>query len=139
VSWIATTLVFANVGFALVLLAGMHLFGSVASAFGYLRGDRLVPDAYTKALGVVQKGEERSTKFRLKNWSGEAVRVFGARSACTCVVVEDLPVDIPPGGEHRIAVRFRAKAKSGAISERIRLYTNMERPGPVVTVSCFVR
>ena len=121
------------------MAVGVYRFGSIGSAVAYLRGDELIPDAYSKSFGVVTRGVDGSVEFHLKNWGDESIKVLRARSACGCVVASDLPVDIMPGAKSALTIRIRTKRKSGRISENIRLLTNTGKSGPILLVGGLVR
>jgi hypothetical protein len=122
--WLATTLTLISVGFALLLVVGTQRFGSAASALAYLRGDRLVPDAYRKSFGTVAKDERPSVEFLLRNWSKKPIKVLGVTRSCTCLATSDLPVVIRPHGETVLRVSSRAKSGPGPYAERLRVLTD---------------
>jgi hypothetical protein len=122
--WLATTTILVAIGFASLLLGGIYQFGSAASALAYLRGDGLIPDAYTKSFGIAAGGEIRSLTFSLKNWTKQPIKVLGASSSCTCLVTSDLPAVVPPMGRLNLRVSARAKSGLGPYSERIHLFTD---------------
>jgi hypothetical protein len=122
--WLAATLIFVSVGFALLLVVGIQRFGSAASALAYLRGDRLVPDAYSKSFGTVAKDERPTVEFLLRNCSKQPIKVRGVTRSCTCLATSELPIVIPPHGEAILRVSSRAKSSLGPYSERLRLFTD---------------
>jgi hypothetical protein len=123
-SWLATTILFVNVGFALVLVVGIQWFGSAASALAYLRGDSLVPDAYSKSFGTAAKDERPSVEFLLRNRTEQPIKVLGVTRSCTCLATSDLPIVIPPHGEAILQVSSQAKSRLGPYSERLRVFTD---------------
>jgi hypothetical protein len=124
-SWLGMTLILVSIGSVSLPLAAIHRFGSLPSAVGYLRGERLIPDAYTKSFGRVSKSNEPIVDFSLNNFTSEPVRILGGNSSCTCLLATDLPVDVPPGGRATLRVRARSKSRSGTYSERLRLVTDL--------------
>jgi len=72
----ALTLLLSNVGLAALVLGAWLLFGSVSSALGFIAGDRLVPDAYTKEFGTARAGESAHVTFRLTNYLGHSVKII---------------------------------------------------------------
>ncbi len=98
IAWLATTIGLVAIGLASLLLGGIYRFGSAASALAYLRGDRLIPDTYTKTFGTVGKDEGPSVGFTLTNYTEQAIKVLGANASCTCLVASDMPIVVPPGG-----------------------------------------
>jgi Protein of unknown function (DUF1573) len=133
-SWLATTIIFVNVGFALVLVVGIQRFGSAASALAWLRGDSLVPDAYSKSFGTVAKDERPSVEFLLRNWTKQPIKVIGSAGSCTCVATSDLPIVVSPHGESILRVSSRARSGSGPYSERLHVFTDPGQPSLVLRV-----
>jgi hypothetical protein len=124
-SWIAMTLIFTNIGLGSLVALALYSFGSLGPALGYLRGDRLIPDAYAKSFGTVEQGEVRTINFQLKNMSNQPIRILGGRPSCSCLVVDQLPMTLPLNGECRIRVGVRSSLRSGRIAESIRLFTDL--------------
>jgi Protein of unknown function (DUF1573) len=123
-SWLASIVILVCIGCALLLAVGIQCFGSVSSALAYMRGEPLVPDAYTKSFGTVTKSERPSVEFWLRNYSKEAIKVIGSYASCTCLITTDLPFVVPPGGRAILRVNARARARLGPYSERLRVLTD---------------
>jgi hypothetical protein len=129
-SWLAQTLIFTNAGLLCLVSFAFYSFGSVDSALAYVRGDRLMADARSRSFGEVEKGQHASVVFELANTSDREINVLGARTGCTCLFAEGLPLPVPPRSRRsiRIAVRTdgRAVARSvdGRIREAVGLYTD---------------
>ena len=54
-------------------------------------------------------GVEQPFTIRVHNGSNRAVRLVGGAKVCGpmgCASVEDLPIEVPPGGEREVACRF---------------------------------
>jgi hypothetical protein len=122
--WLGTTVVFICVGFALLLAVGIRRFGSTASALAYLRGESLIPDAYSKSFGTVAKDERPTVEFLLRNWGKQPIKVRGVTRSCTCLATSDLPIVIPPHGEAILQVSSRATSRLGQYSQRLRVFTD---------------
>ena len=123
-SWMATTLVLLNLGLAALLLAGVHGFGSVASAVAYLRGNRLIPDEFAKNIGSATEAGHPSVTFCLTNWTQQPIKVLGAQTSCTCLMASDLPAVVPPQGQFTLRLSARAKSGLGPYSTQVRLFTD---------------
>ncbi len=138
-SWMALTLVLSNLGLGTLALVGWLEFGSTASALGYLRGDRHIPDAYSKSFGTAPAGQTRTVEFRLTNFTGHPVTVVGFKSSCTCASASKLPIAIPPAATVPLQVDVRIKANqalSFQISEDVRLYTDdLQLRSPILKVT----
>jgi hypothetical protein len=116
------------------VVAGRHWFGSTSSALAYLRGHRLIPDAYTKSFGAATTDERPSVNFLLTNWTEQPIKVLGANSSCTCLVTSDLPFVVPPKGRALLKVGARAKSRSGPYAERLRVITDTMQSNLVLYV-----
>lgn len=124
VSWLATTAILACIGFLVLTVIGYMRFGSVGSALAYLRGEHLIPDEIMKSFGTTSQGERPAVEFRLRNCTGQPIKILGANVSCTCLEARDLPVVVPSNGETVLRVDVRTKGRSGPLSERLRLLTD---------------
>jgi hypothetical protein len=125
-SWMALTVIIANMGLLSTAALGLYSFGSLGSAVAYLSGDRLIADGYTRSVGIVNVGEHHEVSFELRNMSNRDVGILGAQSSCTCLVADQLPVVVPAHGVFRLRVGVRPKSRAGQIAERISLITDRE-------------
>jgi Protein of unknown function (DUF1573) len=124
-SWIATTLVAANLALICLVVASLYTFGSVGSALGYLRGERLFAD--TLSVETATGGEPRQIDLVITNTSGRPVRILGGSSSCSCLVPLDVPAVLPAKDTSRIRTEFRPKGRTGRFSLMVRLFT--DHPG----------
>jgi hypothetical protein len=122
----ALTVIITNIGLLSIAAIALYSFGSFGSALAYLSGDRLIVDAYTRSVGVVSEGERHAVFFKLTNMSNQAIEILGATSSCTCLVVDQLPVVLPPHGVFQLRIGIRTKPRSSRIDERVRLITDRE-------------
>ncbi len=125
-SWMALTVIITNIGLLAIAAIALYFFGSFGSAVAYLGGDRLIADAYTRSVGVVSVGDQHAVFFKLTNMSNQAVEIVGAKSSCTCLVLDQLPVVLPPRGVFRLRIGLRPKPRPGQIAERVSLITDRE-------------
>lgn len=130
---------FVAAGISLLLILGIWCFGSSASALAYLRGDRLIPDTYTKSFGTVERGEICLLTFSLKNWTKQPIKVLGARSSCSCLVTSDLPAVIPPMGQLSLRVSAHAKNVPGPYFEHVRVFTDSDEARLLLYVQGLIR
>src|SRR5579883_2831617 len=87
-SAVASTLLLPNTGLAVLALWGWLQFGSISSAIGFLRGDQLIPDSYSKSFGNDVIGSSKAVIFRLSNHGNKPIRILGARTTCTCTIAQ---------------------------------------------------
>jgi hypothetical protein len=118
-SWIAVTLIVANLGLACLVAGALYTFGSVGCALGYLRGERLFAHA-----GFVEgaTGEERQFDLVVVNMFDQPVRIVGGASACSCLVPLGLPALLPANDKHNLRIKFRPKRQTGRFTQRLRLF-----------------
>jgi Protein of unknown function (DUF1573) len=131
---VAATVVLATLGLGSLALVGTYRFGSLASALAYLRGDRLIPDAYSKAFGVVDKGERPTVEFSIANSMERPVKILGANVSCTCLVTSGLPIVVPAYGRAALRVSARSKGRTGSYSQRLEVVTDVGELPLVLTV-----
>jgi hypothetical protein len=122
--WIAKTFVFAGAGVVLGLCLSFYYFGSLGSALAYAKGDRLIPDRRVGTFGTVERGRSPVVAFDLTNTSRQRITILGAKTLCTCVLVEDLPLTVPPMTRRSISVAVDTKARNGPVQEPVYLFTD---------------
>ncbi len=123
-SWMSMTIIFANMGLAVLAAWACLQFGSLRTAAVYLAGDRLLADARSKTFGMAVRGQDPTVKFELYNRTSKPIAIIGASSSCTCVVAEDLPMTITTSGKGALKVKIRTASKSGRIMESLKVYTD---------------
>lgn len=117
-------MVFIALGLGAVAGWGLVHFGSIPAVLAHLGGNALIADAYTKSFGSVTAGSDQEIRFLIKNCTNKSATIIGGRSSCTCLVAEDLPLTIAPGGESPVRIKISTSKGAGDIAERITLYTN---------------
>lgn len=123
-AWVRRSLGTAVV--ALVVLAAWTYlrFGSLTVGLGYLRGQRLFVENPTREFGHATTGENRTVSFTVTNLANMPISVVGARSSCTCAIMEGLPLLLNPGARRSLTVRINTRGKTGPVTANIPLYTN---------------
>jgi len=133
-SWAARAAALSTFGLALVASGAVFWFGSLSTAVAYLRGDRIIPDAYTKTFGEVPARERPSIDFLLRNWGKEPIKVLGTNSPCSCLISSGVPVVIRPGESAVLSVRALSKGRAGPYSSRLSVITDDRESDVVLTV-----
>jgi hypothetical protein len=123
-SWAALTLVFTGVGALFGLALALYCFGSLGSALAYLEGDRLIADSFSRSFGEVQPGERPTLTFELTNTSDRKITILGAKTLCTCVFAENLPLSVPARSRRSINVAVKTDSRKGPIRESVYLFTD---------------
>ncbi len=102
-----------------VIIGLAHLgFGSVRGAIAYYRGDRLSVEPRLVDMGEVPGGQKRTVTVTLTNWTEESIHVFGGSADCSCTVLGDLPVLIPPHESRSVTVELQVKLKPGIFTRK---------------------
>jgi len=102
-------------------------FGSISAALAYARGARLLPDAFAKSFGTLETGEERRVVFSVSNRCGRQINILGARTSCTCISAEALPLVVPPGYSRPLQLTVRSASRLGTVNEKVLFYTDYPR------------
>ena len=140
IRWAMQTTAIAGAGVAAMSLWAAICFGSLSMAATYLAGDRLLFDGRTKWFGSVEQGWEGALTFRTMNAAGRPVRILGARSSCTCALVDNLPITLAPGELKSLDVRVQTTNETGKFDQTIYLYTSYAPQNEVaLTVRGMVR
>jgi hypothetical protein len=88
-------------------------FGSTGSAIAYFRGERVSVSPRVVDVGRTPRGESRRTSITLSNWTERPVRFFGGTADCSCTVLHDLPITIPPGESRTVEVEVKLTGPPG--------------------------
>ena len=99
------------------LMGAAHLaFGSMPAAIAFFRGERVSVEPAILDLGSAEPGESREVPLTITNWTEKPIRVFGGTANCSCTVLGDLPVNIPPRESRSITVRATLKGSPGVFT-----------------------
>lgn len=93
-------------------------FGSTAAALAYFRGENLTVSPRMLDLGECTPGETRTSMVEVWNWTDRPVRLVGGTADCSCTVLDDLPVRIPPGESRPITITVRVAAQPGIFNRK---------------------
>ncbi len=91
-------------------------FDSTRDAILYLKGMKIVAEPTVFHVAAGRAGEVRNASFQVRNLTSKPITVLGARTSCSCVATESLPILIPPGSEKTFGATLRL---DGASNERI--------------------
>ncbi len=93
-------------------------FGSVPAAIAYLRGERISIQPRLADVGTGEAGTERQVTLEVTNWTDQPVRLIGGTQDCSCTVLADLPITIPPLEARSVAVNIRLSGKPGIFTRK---------------------
>ena len=108
-----------------------HRFGSIDGAIAFLRGERLSLTPGLVDMGDGGPGETREASLELTNRTDHAIRLIGGTVDCSCTVLNDLPVTVPPGETRSITVSMKLPGTPGMFTRKARLAIDDEGFGSV--------
>ena len=101
-------------------------YGSVDAAIADLRSERLSVNPSMVDMGQGTPGESHEAAVTLTNRTDQPIRLIGGTSDCSCSVLGDLPVTIPPGEARAIIVTVQFAKTPGIFSRRAELSVDDE-------------
>ena len=105
--------------FGLFIGLAYFTFGSVRGAVAYFRGERVSVLPRLVEAGDGLSGERRKVKIELGNWTDKPIRLIGGTADCSCTVLNDLPLTIPPKEVRAVSIDFSFSGKPGMFSRPI--------------------
>jgi len=123
-SWSVMTLIFTNVGLLALAVAAWYSFGGISQTLAYLRGDPLITDAYARSVGTIERGSNQEIVFKISNHSTRPVKILGAKTSCSCVHLDSLPLTVLGEGSLPFRIRFYAGVRQGKVVENVRLFVD---------------
>lgn len=115
----------------LLILGGLALVahfrhGSIDVALANLRNERLSVYPATLDMGEGTAGKTVESHLELSNRTDHPIRVIGGTSDCSCTVLGDLPVKIPPHDSRSIIVQVHLPRKPGLFTREAQLVIDDE-------------
>jgi Protein of unknown function (DUF1573) len=101
---------------AMLIGSAHYSFGSLTGAVAYFRGDRVSISPRLLDVGEGATGEKRSLTVEMTNWTDQPIRVFGGTRDCSCTVLNDLPMTVPPKERRLLSVNFSLSGNSGVFN-----------------------
>ncbi len=126
---------------AVVLGAGVILYGSPAGALAQLRGDALSVDRTHVDFGQGKPGDILTQHVTITNWTEGPLRIIGGTSDCSCVTTVDLPLTFSSRESKKVTISYRVPRtdQPGIISRTAILLTDVpKQPELVLTLSASV-
>ncbi len=124
----------ARIGRAAAIVLGVYLallgslavfahyrYGPFYAALAGLRNERLSVSPPLLDIGEGAPGEIREATLELTNRMDDPIRVFGGTADCSCSVLGDLPITIPPGEARSIKVTVRLPSSPGRFNRKAEL------------------
>jgi hypothetical protein len=88
-------------------------FGSMDAALARLRGETVSIAPADVDVGAGGAGEVKEAVVEVRNWADRPIRVVGGTADCSCVTLQDLPVEVPPGEARSITISVRLPGAPG--------------------------
>lgn len=134
-AWLGYTVLFTTVFLGVAAGFGLWHFGSIGPALAYLSGERVIVDSRSKSIGTVKKGDRVELQFGFSNHAKASVNILGAQSSCSCALVENTPISIPPGETKQLKVVVSTAGLTTAnFAQSIKVFTDFPSK-PVVTIA----
>ncbi len=92
------------------------------------------PHEWRFDIGDVRMGEPHSFTVPMTNTGDVPLKVIKARSSCECVLVENVPDEIPAGATAELELFFSGRARPGALHRIITLETDGTPPTRELTI-----
>ncbi len=96
----------------------------------------------TMDLGIVLQAGSEQERFELTNPGSELVRVTRVSSSCPCLMLEPIPLEVPPGGSLPVLARLDLASEPqfiGGLSIAVAGYTPVGELAFNLTVEATVR
>ena len=102
---------------ALVLLAAVAWvgYGSTEEAIARLHGDSVTVRPFVVHAGDGQPGQIIPASVEVKNWTDKPVHIVGGSLDCTCSVVDELPVEVPPRESRWVTIKLKLPPVSASL------------------------
>jgi hypothetical protein len=114
-------------------------FSSVHAGLAYLGGAALVISPQNVDLGRIAAGERRDFEVSLQNMDRRPIKIVGARSSCTCIVIDGLPRTIEAGKTITLKARVVVPRDKPEFAQVLTYYTDSpESPKLAVRVRAVV-
>ncbi len=128
---------FSGARFALpiLVLVGLLAFGSLDAAIGYATGARLLATDSAQYAGRLADGETGAVAFELTNYSRQSISILGAKSTCSCMALDDLPLTLAAGETGKIKVRLMARGGESRQIQREAATLIFDDPARAVTLT----
>jgi len=103
-----------------------YRYGSVDAALAGMRHERLSVNPPLIDMGQGVPGETRDATVELANRTDQPIRLIGGTADCSCTVIGDLPVTIPPGEARSITITMRLPNAAGSFNRKAELQIDDE-------------
>jgi hypothetical protein len=99
-------------------------FGTFKAGGAWLRGDPVHVLESVVDLGERPAGERAEAACVVWNFSRDPVRILGSRTSCSCVVIDGLPMTIPPRSKKAIRVDVAVDSEPESFEQKAAFYTD---------------
>ncbi|MBI2805192.1 MAG: DUF1573 domain-containing protein [Planctomycetes bacterium] len=93
-------------------------YGSIPAAIAHLRGERISVQPRLADVGTGTLGDQREAEIDVTNWTEHPIRLIGGTADCSCTVLGDLPLTIPPNETRTVKVDVAMTGKPGIFTRK---------------------
>lgn len=93
----------------------------------YMKGVSIVVDPPIATVGDRRPGETVDIDQAVWNFSGIKVSIIGAKSSCSCITTERLPLSLASGERRTVHVRAKMGPETGKYEQSVIFYTDCPR------------
>lgn len=97
----------------------------------YLRGQYLAIEPIEVNIGVVPAGTEVESIVRVSNFGSQSRTLVGSQRSCSCITLDELPVEIPAGEHRDINFVVSMPRKPSSFEHLFLLYTDAKDYSPL--------
>lgn len=94
-------------------------FGSLWNGSRYLRGANSLVHPTLVIVEEGIRGQKREATVTVRNLTFSALRIVGAATTCNCVLVDGLPLTIPPRGVQKLRITVYLESSTEEVDQTV--------------------
>jgi hypothetical protein len=127
---VSSVRIIVGIAFSIIVFCGWSFltYGELYKGWLFFSGVRLYAENRMLNLGEIPVGETASGIFQLQNISWKPVAILGIETSCSCIVMSELPLTVPPYKSVALPVMLQTShQQSGPIEQELLLNLNIEQ------------
>ena len=126
--WVAGGALSVVTATAIVAVFGWLVYGSIHAVPALAAGRTVISDPSAVWAGDLHVGERKPVSFSLINLDSRPLAIIGMGANCTCVQVDQIPLEIPPRSTRSVRVWVSPLSSQAEMPflQKINLYTSTE-------------
>jgi len=96
-------------------------------AISYLNGGQVIVDKQNRSLMNVEPNAVCTLEYQVANQTPHRLTVIGAKTSCSCTVVDDLPLIIEAFEKKSVSIKITAPDEPTRLTGDVVLYTDSPR------------